>query len=536
MESGEPRQENIVGPDLSEHTNGLEMNLQGVAQPGSRQRGAMAIPAMPKLPHLVPGRPLSAEQSRELLVLQVQIQAQLRQQQTLVDSLKQLSAKGHGDGASGGHRKDGDHASGDIAETAERVLESLVEQNEVIARMCAGRHVVGPDPVGDSPVDDEEAGACHKDPWKDKPVAPIKSFASRDLGTKRAVCMKLNEDSASEPHADTRNLWLNLPCSGHESDSARNPPNVEGDDTGEPQVHSPRPANDNQSTTSKGSSWSGVALSAVSRRSWRSSGVTTTATDDGAANGPKAQGLGTAAVAVAAAAAAVAAVAPASVGVKAAPPAPKPVPICLIPALRGETVPADESQIGSKPPSQEERRWIEAALRRMFRSLVPTSLEALTLAFREWRLPANAAIVKQAAPIATGPGLCVLLSGVIDVIHCPRGGTQSEKVCTYDRCGQCFGEIELFFDSPHGQHSGRKSHWATIATRTPVTLWTVSRNSLRAIVPGASAQNNAEQPPSPNSSAAVTSGIVGPNAKASLLQQPQQQKPKQQKLQLHHQL
>eukprot|EP00419_Tripos_fusus_P013377 CAMPEP_0172751450 /NCGR_PEP_ID=MMETSP1074-20121228/151670_1 /TAXON_ID=2916 /ORGANISM="Ceratium fusus, Strain PA161109" /LENGTH=147 /DNA_ID=CAMNT_0013583761 /DNA_START=66 /DNA_END=506 /DNA_ORIENTATION=+ len=144
--------------------------------------------------------------------------------------------------------------------------------------------------------------------------------------------------------------------------------------------------------------------------------------------------------------------------------------------------------MGSIPPSQEERRWIQGALRCMFRSLVPTSLEALTRAFREWRLPANAAIVKQAAPIATGPGLCVLLSGVVDVIHCQRGETQGEKVCTYDRRGQCFGEIELFFDSPLGQGYGRKSHWATTATRTPATLWTISRSSLRAFVPGASAQ------------------------------------------------
>ena len=24
--------------------------------------------------------------------------------------------------------------------------------------------------------------------------------------------------------------------------------------------------------------------------------------------------------------------------------------------------------------------------------------------------------------------------------------SSSEKVCTYDRCGQCFGELELFYD------------------------------------------------------------------------------------------
>ncbi|CAE8653389.1 unnamed protein product, partial [Polarella glacialis] len=89
-----------------------------------------------------------------------------------------------------------------------------------------------------------------------------------------------------------------------------------------------------------------------------------------------------------------------------------------------------------------------------------------------------------AASISTGPGLCVLIDGVVDVLHLPRGATESEKVCTYDRCGQCFGELELFYDSclptPRGTSSGgRKLHWATMATRTPVILWIVDKNALR---------------------------------------------------------
>merc|ERR1712066_160228 len=122
---------------------------------------------------------------------------------------------------------------------------------------------------------------------------------------------------------------------------------------------------------------------------------------------------------------------------------------------------------------------IESAVRRMFQSLDQSTLVTVTEAFREWTLPPNAAIVKQGASITTGPGLCVLLVGVVDVLHCPKGSNESEKVCTYDRCGQCFGELELFFDAPRGGSAKRKLHWATIATRTAAILWIVSRNKLR---------------------------------------------------------
>ncbi|CAK9050403.1 Cyclic nucleotide-binding domain-containing protein [Durusdinium trenchii] len=130
-------------------------------------------------------------------------------------------------------------------------------------------------------------------------------------------------------------------------------------------------------------------------------------------------------------------------------------------------------ELGERPPDHEERRWIEAAVRRMFLLLSPAHYEALMEAFREWKLPPATVIVKQATPVSQGPSLCVLLDGVIDVLHCPTGATTSEKVCTYDRCGQCFGELELFYEK-RGQGAGRKLHWATIATRTEVTLWTVA--------------------------------------------------------------
>lgn len=130
------------------------------------------------------------------------------------------------------------------------------------------------------------------------------------------------------------------------------------------------------------------------------------------------------------------------------------------------------------PPGRDERRWIEAAVRRMFRSIGPTALDTITEAFREQKLKAAVEIVQQAAPIATGPGLCVLFEGVIDVLHRPVGTEQREKVCTYDRCGQCFGELELCYDAPRAGAS-RRRHWATIATRTAVTLWAVEREVLR---------------------------------------------------------
>jgi hypothetical protein len=148
--------------------------------------------------------------------------------------------------------------------------------------------------------------------------------------------------------------------------------------------------------------------------------------------------------------------------------------------------PADISAMGSRSPGREERRWIEAAVRRMFRALGPVTLGYVVEAFREWKLPQGVSIVVQNKPLTDGPGLCVLFDGVVDVLHKPLGSEQFEKVCTYDRRGQVFGELELLYDVPRAVGAGRKSHWATIATRTPVTVWTVSRNVLRCGVPGAS--------------------------------------------------
>jgi len=142
-------------------------------------------------------------------------------------------------------------------------------------------------------------------------------------------------------------------------------------------------------------------------------------------------------------------------------------------------------QTHNDPPGLEERRWIEAAVRRMFRALSPIALEAITEAFREWRLPPCHTIVKQGSPISSGPGLCILFEGVVDVLHWPSGSPENEKVCTYDRPGQCFGELELFYDAPRAMGTRRKVHWATIATRTTAVIWAIERVVLRGSVPGA---------------------------------------------------
>lgn len=160
----------------------------------------------------------------------------------------------------------------------------------------------------------------------------------------------------------------------------------------------------------------------------------------------------------------------------------QPSPKSLVPASpRKDDLPAI-GDLGSRRPGTEERRWIEAAVRRMFSLLAPSALESLIESFREWKLPKGVVIVKQSTPISTGPGLCVLLEGVVDVMHCPKGAKESDKVCTYDRCGQCFGELELFCDGSSQmtpRTSGRKLHWATVGTRTPVTLWIVDRKALQ---------------------------------------------------------
>jgi len=166
-------------------------------------------------------------------------------------------------------------------------------------------------------------------------------------------------------------------------------------------------------------------------------------------------------------------------------PPPEVVIVSVSPRPPPKPATASRRPRGVRPPGREQRRWIEAAVRRMFRALSPIALDEIVEGFREWRLPSSFAIVQQGSSIASGPGLCVLFEGVVDVLHLPKGGSERDKVCTYDRLGQCFGELELLYDAPRGGGPGRKAHWATIATRTPATLWTVDREVLKGVVTAA---------------------------------------------------
>mmetsp|Transcript_6342 Transcript_6342/g.13850 ORF Transcript_6342/g.13850 Transcript_6342/m.13850 type:complete len:508 (-) Transcript_6342:260-1783(-) len=156
--------------------------------------------------------------------------------------------------------------------------------------------------------------------------------------------------------------------------------------------------------------------------------------------------------------------------------------------LSGELPLADLATLGTTPPTGCERQLIEIALRKMFSKLETVALDHVVDTFREWRLPASVAIVQQGSPITTGPGLSILLDGVVDVLHRPKGSTvtaaELEKVCTYDRTGQCFGELELIYNAPRGSGATRRTHWATTATRTPVTLWSITRDALQQEVIG----------------------------------------------------
>lgn len=402
---------------------------------------------MPRLPKLVPGKPLDPSQRKELVALQQQIQVQLTQQRVLVESIRQLPQF--------------------------RDLSRLgaVPLDEVIARMRAGRHVVGPDPIGDSPAQDAEVeDGCL---------------------SQRGDAAKMDDANSTSTLGTTKKVFVDL----HRDDALARPPVQRAGDEGIPdELGGPSPEDDDVEprlltprslSTSNLISLDEICEAACSenldeRTSPRSYPVQQVPSHPVPMQ-PHVPGGPTRVV-------------------------PVPVPInerqSLPPvgALSNQMVPAESHALGTCPPGRDERRWIEAAMRRMFRSLGPPALESLTEAFREWKLPAAAVVVRQAAPISTGPGLCVLFAGVVDVLHRPKGSTEAEKVCTYDRCGQCFGELELFYEPPRGVGGGRKEHWATIATRTPVTLWTVGREVLRGQLSRASA-NCAES--------GVESGVVG---------------------------
>lgn len=420
-----------------------------------RQQPIMPVFSLPKLPKLEPGRPLDPQQREELVALQQQVQAQLMQQRVLVESLKQLPQ----------FRNISPAAPGSGA------LEMEMDIGDADAAHIWS-HVIGPDPVGDTPAEDPESG---------QDAALMKALLSRQNSTP-ARADSLNDDRASNSTlGTTTKVYVDFgaeqmtPSEKNkgsvaqllELDELMKRGGTSHEDTGEPSIDiaSPKQSADPSDSSAVRSSPSAPSsigdIKAHNRKTSDPPVAPRRPMPSPAPSGKSQEGIlkERAPVAVA----------------------------CPTPAAPMGS--ADLSTLGTIPPGKEERRWIEAAVRRMFRSLGPAALDSITEAFREWKLPASVAIVKQQSPISTGPGLCVLFEGVVDVLHRPTGGSENEKVFTYDRCGQCFGELELFYDVPRANGAGRKLHWATVATRTPVTLWTIQRDILRGSVPGATTTN-----------------------------------------------
>lgn len=445
----------------AEHQQESRQQLWSVERHASPPTPIMPVLTLPKLPKLTPGKPLDPEQRHELVTLQRQIQAQLLQQRSLVETIRQLP-QFH------------DMAPSSPSGTSIRNRDP----------MHAVQHVQGPDPVGDIPVEDPEREEESKSIASSRENEEKKSNST--LGTTTKVYVDFKEPTAPEAQKDELSMLLEL-------DDLMKRGGVSGEDTGEPGIESPK-------------SMAKASIASKGSRKTKDSQLTATSEGSPTKETGEAQNemesVPEELVAVSTASASSSSVpqrAMAMGGFKHASPdnpvaprrpMPSPAPLkerphVVMPTLSSTLEPADLSQIGVAPPGREERRWIEAAVRRMFRSLGPAALESITEAFREWKLQPCTSIVKQDSPINTGPGLSVLVDGVVDVLNRPMGGKANEKVCTYDRCGQCFGELELLYDTPRGGGNGRRKHWATIATRTPVTLWTIHRDTLRGLVPGA---------------------------------------------------
>lgn len=403
----------------------------------------MPILTPPKLPSISPGKPLDAVQRRELVALQQRIKVQIMQQRVLVESIGQLP-----------------HFRPSTSSSSQRGMPNATDEALANQSACAWEHVVGPDPVGDTPADDPE-GCEEQRNFTQSTIDECNDNST--LGTLTKVYVDFGKNlspvAAIEANPFARVDWDGMLGRG----------GISGKETGEPSL-----LEASMFPTATGTEAPGDAEKA--REENNSKSPRRPPASQQASHVPSSAGRIVAG------------------GFAKQPQTPdSPVmarrPVPSSPPQRdqgGQNFnPADANNMGATPPGREERRWIEAAVRRMFRSLCPDALESIIEAFREWKLPACVAIVKQQSPITTGRGLYVLFEGVVDVLHRPKGGSDDEKVCTYDRCGQCFGELELFYDVPRAAGAGRKLHWATIATRTPVTLWTIDRDVLRGTLPGA---------------------------------------------------
>eukprot|EP00971_Amphidinium_carterae_P278353 5525451-Amphidinium_carterae.1 len=108
----------------------------------------------------------------------------------------------------------------------------------------------------------------------------------------------------------------------------------------------------------------------------------------------------------------------------------------------------------------------------------------ITACFKKWTVSAGTCFVSQGTSLAKGPCIFMLVDGVVDVWHVSRIELEPQLVCTYDRWGQCFGELsELYIhDTPSTRTPNtmtRKTHWATFAARTAAVLFVADRDVLR---------------------------------------------------------
>merc|ERR1712110_210884 len=90
---------------------------------------------------------------------------------------------------------------------------------------------------------------------------------------------------------------------------------------------------------------------------------------------------------------------------------------------------------------------------------------------KESKVDEGEEVIKQGAQVVSDePGLYVIESGKLDVykasdVKLGRGN----RVFTYDKQGQSFGELALLYNAPRA---------ATIVAQTPSQLWSIDRNTF----------------------------------------------------------
>jgi len=419
------------------------------ARPLNSRHGASHAPDMPmpkllSLPQITPGKPLDPIQRQELVKLQQHIQAQLKEQRMIVEKYKQIPELRH----SGLFNSDSLATAAPSASSEDMSTQDLDSSR---------RHLDDPTQALE---DDSEA----------KPSI-LRSERTTDslLGTTTKVHVDFGDPYLSDEM--TRDELSSL------VDELMKRGGIDGEDTGEPSIESSR-------MTSKATAKSRDCFSSSRSEDLNDENLEHLVHEDSVNEEFPVSSPATSSTEPYSSSKTCQR--PDEFSAALARPVIHKEMTQIVAPIDRTLEPADLSQLGGTPPGREERRLIEVAVRRMFHSVGTGALNQIVEAFREWKLQPCTAIVKQQSPVNTGPGLCVLLEGVVDVIHRPLGATSNEKVCTYDRCGQCFGELELLYDVPKGTGHERRLHWATIATRTPVTLWTIHRDTLRGLAKASS--------------------------------------------------